>query len=359
MAETDEQVVQNQEEGTDQSGHFFRPKWQSMVIMVLLFVAFFLCFMFLMGWKFAVVLLVSLSLHEAGHLWAMWRCGMKLKGLYFLPGLGVAAVPASNFDSRGDEAFIAIMGPVWGLAAGVAAYVLHMVTGLPEFASAAWLCVLINLFNMIPVAPLDGGRVIRSALHGLSAQASVWVCSLFYMLSIIVIYQYNWVFALLIIFFGTQELMHHRLKVHLEDDFRRVKAAVQAGGAKFGQLLTDAETLILANGEHGDPEVQAALERLEPTDENMKLMDQAANARGNRLSLWPFGFMPVTPDDIFVSPMLLRLYLSEFKISPALTVGKGLMYIGLFLGLAAFLVILGMFCHEALPIAQWLQPLLG
>jgi len=117
---------------------------------------------YLFTWQFAVLILVSIFVHESGHVWAMKRCGIKTKGIYFIPFLGAAAVADEAFPSRSSETYIAIMGPIWGLALAVLTGLVYLVTGYPFFAAAASWMALINLFNLLPVNPLDGGRIFKS-----------------------------------------------------------------------------------------------------------------------------------------------------------------------------------------------------
>lgn len=101
-------------------------------------------------------------IHEYGHFYAMKLCKMKTKGIYLIPFFGGAAVADEDFKSRYDEAFIAMMGPWFGLACSVATGSLYYVAGNPIFAAGgAWMAT-INLINLLPVNPLDGGRVLKS-----------------------------------------------------------------------------------------------------------------------------------------------------------------------------------------------------
>ena len=70
---------------------------------------------YLFTWQMALMLMVLLFIHEYGHIWAMKKSNMKVKGMYFIPFLGAAAVPDDNFPDRKAESFVAIMGPIWGL----------------------------------------------------------------------------------------------------------------------------------------------------------------------------------------------------------------------------------------------------
>lgn len=116
----------------------------------------------LFSWKFALLLMIAVGFHESGHVWAMKRMGIKTKGFYFLPFIGGAAIAEENYRTYGENAYIAIMGPIWGLAMAFGAACLYWYTGNPLWAAAgAWMSTL-NLFNLLPVNPLDGGQLMRS-----------------------------------------------------------------------------------------------------------------------------------------------------------------------------------------------------
>lgn len=117
---------------------------------------------YLFTWQFALVIMVSLLFHEYGHVWAMQRCGLKTKGIYFIPFLGAAAVADEDFKSRRDEVYIAIMGPIWGLILAIITVIIYLKTGNAFFGAAAGWMAMVNLFNLLPINPLDGGRVMKS-----------------------------------------------------------------------------------------------------------------------------------------------------------------------------------------------------
>ncbi len=116
----------------------------------------------LFNWKFGLLLMIAVGWHESGHVWAMKRMGIKTKGFYFLPFIGGAAIAEEEYRTYGENAYIAIMGPVWGAMMAWGAGVLYWVTGNPIWAAAgAWMATL-NLFNLLPITPLDGGQLVRS-----------------------------------------------------------------------------------------------------------------------------------------------------------------------------------------------------
>ena|GEM_PF-3128753 len=116
------------------------------------------------SWKFAFALVLHVLVHECGHVFAMFRSGVSVRGIYLIPFFGGAAVSKGIAQTRWNSAYIALNGPVWGLllsAAFAAAHIglagAHPILG----ALAAW-GALINLFNLLPILPLDGGRVLTS-----------------------------------------------------------------------------------------------------------------------------------------------------------------------------------------------------
>lgn len=114
------------------------------------------------SWKFAAVLMSCLTVHEMGHVWAMKRLGIPHSGIHFIPFLGAVIVPETAFPSRKAEAFCALMGPIWGGSLAIVGYLAYLATGIPVLAGVASWFALVNVFNLIPVLPLDGGRVMAS-----------------------------------------------------------------------------------------------------------------------------------------------------------------------------------------------------
>jgi Zn-dependent protease len=129
---------------------------------LVLALASFAAYAFLFTWQFAVIILGMLVIHECGHLRCMRHYGMKTRGIYLIPLLGAAAVAEDNFPSRRAEATIALAGPLTGAVLAAGTGLLYFATRNGAFAAAAAWMALINLFNLLPVVPLDGGRVVKS-----------------------------------------------------------------------------------------------------------------------------------------------------------------------------------------------------
>ncbi|HYG69967.1 MAG TPA: site-2 protease family protein, partial [Anaeromyxobacteraceae bacterium] len=130
---------------------------------------------FLFSWKFAAALLVQLFVHEYGHVHAMRRTGMRVRGMYFVPFLGAMAVTDDAFTSRRQQAYVALAGPLWGALFSLVPAGLWLWTQDPMWAAIASWWAIINLFNLLPIAPLDGGRVMQSFAYSFSSTLGVAV----------------------------------------------------------------------------------------------------------------------------------------------------------------------------------------
>jgi Zn-dependent protease/CBS domain-containing protein len=116
----------------------------------------------------AVLLFASILLHELGHALQARREGMTIDGITLWLFGGVASFRGS-FPGPGPEFRIAIAGPLVSLALGILFAGFATLTGPPEQVDgvASWLGYInlsLLVFNLLPALPLDGGRVLRSAL---------------------------------------------------------------------------------------------------------------------------------------------------------------------------------------------------
>src|SRR5262245_43615098 len=110
---------------------------------------------------FALALTATLVFHEWGHLRAMRRCGIPTKGMYLIPFVGGIAV-GEQARTHWEDVYIAMMGPVYGLAMTIVCYLLYLATSSHLVGLVASVSALVNVFNLLPIHPLDGGRVVKA-----------------------------------------------------------------------------------------------------------------------------------------------------------------------------------------------------
>lgn len=116
----------------------------------------------LWGWKLALGLILSIYVHEIGHVAALRALGIKATAPMFVPGLGAFVRSKQYPASPREDAQVGLAGPIWGLGAAVAAWLLGSLTGHPVMLAVARLGAWINLFNLMPLGSLDGGRGFRA-----------------------------------------------------------------------------------------------------------------------------------------------------------------------------------------------------
>jgi Zn-dependent protease len=110
------------------------------------------------GWRFALGFVLSIYIHEMGHVAALQRYGIKATAPMFIPGFG-AMVRLNQYPANpAEDARVGLAGPLWGLGAAAFAYAVFLVTAIPFWAAIARTGGLLNLFNLIPVWQLDGSR---------------------------------------------------------------------------------------------------------------------------------------------------------------------------------------------------------
>ena len=113
----------------------------------------------LFGWKFAVGLVICIFIHEMGHVFAAYLLGIPVSAPIFIPFMGALILQKRSGGSAWNNALIGIGGPTFGCLAAAACYGLYLVTGNQLFLGLSLTGFLLNLFNMIPMFPLDGGWI--------------------------------------------------------------------------------------------------------------------------------------------------------------------------------------------------------
>lgn len=116
----------------------------------------------LWGWQFAFGLVVAIYVHEMGHVVALQRLGIRASAPMFIPGLGAFVRLKQYPASAREDARVGLAGPLWGLGASLAFYLAFLATGWGSLGGIARFSAWINLFNLLPVWQLDGGRGMRA-----------------------------------------------------------------------------------------------------------------------------------------------------------------------------------------------------
>lgn len=124
-------------------------------------------YVFAFGWTFAVVLMLSLLVHELGHYFAFRAYGLPARLPAFVPFLGAFTVGSAPEDPE-HAGLIALAGPLAGLALAGICYAIGSSARDSFWLAAAYLGGLLNAINLIPFPPMDGGRVALSIVRAQS-----------------------------------------------------------------------------------------------------------------------------------------------------------------------------------------------
>ena len=111
------------------------------------------------GWPYAAGVVVLLFVHEMGHFIAARQCGLNVGAPTFIPFLGAwIELKDQPLDVR-TEAYIAFAGPLVGTVGAVAFYLWGRWTDNSLLLAISYAGLFLNLFNLIPISPFDGGRI--------------------------------------------------------------------------------------------------------------------------------------------------------------------------------------------------------
>lgn len=149
------------------------------------------------GWAFSVGFVLLLLVHEMGHVIQLRREGIEASAPMFIPFLGAVISAKSLGKDAAAEARVGLAGPVLGTIATLVPLGIWLATGNDLWRALAYIGFLINLFNLIPVVPLDGGR----AMAALSPW--VWFAGFAGLIAVTILYP-NPIMILVLLFGGLE-----------------------------------------------------------------------------------------------------------------------------------------------------------
>jgi Zn-dependent protease len=124
--------------------------------------AFFAVYWSIFGWRFALGFVVCIYIHEMGHVMALRKYDIAASAPMFIPFVGAIVRMKQYPGNVGEDARVGLAGPIWGLGSAVAAWLAAITTGLPIWYAIAHTAAWLNLFNLLPIWQLDGGRGFRA-----------------------------------------------------------------------------------------------------------------------------------------------------------------------------------------------------
>ena len=152
------------------------------------------------GWPFAVGFVLLLLVHEMGHVIQLRREGIEASAPMFIPFMGAFVAAKSLGDDAGAEARVGLAGPILGSLACLIPVAIWQATGNEFWQALAFVGFFLNLFNLLPVLPLDGGRAM--------AALSPWAWYVGYAALVALTFAFPNPVMLLILLLGGMETWH-------------------------------------------------------------------------------------------------------------------------------------------------------
>ncbi len=178
------------------------------------------------GWKFALGFVLLLLVHEMGHVFQLRREGVEASAPMFIPFLGAVISAKSLGDDAAAEARVGLAGPILGSIGTLVPVGIWLATGEEFWQALAFVGFFLNLFNLLPVLPLDGGRAM--------AALSPWVWIAGFAALIALTFFFPNPVMLLILLFGGMET------------YRRFKARNTPEGRAFHRVPPRTRAMVAA-----------------------------------------------------------------------------------------------------------------
>ena len=161
------------------------------------------------GWWFGIGLVFLLFVHEMGHVLEAKRQGLPVSAPLFIPFLGALITLKQMPHNAWNEAKLAIAGPIVGSAGAAAVWIAGVAADSNHLKALAFLGFFLNLFNLLPVWQLDGGRIV-GALH-----PALWLVGFLALLALVFVAP-NPILIIILIFSGMELWQRWRTRNHPE-----------------------------------------------------------------------------------------------------------------------------------------------
>jgi len=193
-------------------------------------------FLLLRGHLSSILLLVIvIFLHEMGHFIAMKRFGYRDVQMFFIPFMGAYVSGEPHRVSQFQKAITLMAGPIPGIILGLIFGWLYFQTGHQFYFQASILFLLLNVFNLLPVSPLDGGQLMETIFfHSNRSIQTLFILASSILLAVFAIRSKQWLFLILV------PLLLIRLRSM--NNLGRIRKQLDAEGVNYHQTYEELST---------------------------------------------------------------------------------------------------------------------
>ena len=184
------------------------------------------------GWQFAVGFVLLIFVHECGHLLAAKKVGLKVSAPAFIPFMGALITLREAPPNAWIEAIVGIGGPLLGTIGAAACAGIFYLTNNHLFLALAYTGFFLNLFNLAPISPLDGGRIVTALSPWL------WIVGYAVLIGMLILH-FNFIVLLILIVSLPRLSSLFRRKTEAERRYFEVTPAqrLEMGAMYFGLIL--------------------------------------------------------------------------------------------------------------------------
>lgn len=257
-------------------------------------------FWWLAGWKDAVLLVVLIVLHEAGHALAMWITGRGVRVITLIPFIGGMAVPKRMYESDAQHAFVALMGPGMSLLPTLGLIWFAYSNESQLAAHAGFMFAFINGINLLPLTPLDGGVAVNALLHAVHRRLALAIAWLGTCAGLVLAFYFQSVLLGIVFVFAGLQLIQQASFNLQRKRLRWFQAPVVLGGLV---LTCGAYAVAIAHG----GKLEYALGLLAPTE---------ANASGAGDEEPSHCWMPATSEQALEAFLDTQLQIDDWRATP-------------------------------------------
>lgn len=189
------------------------------------------------GWPFAVGLVLLLFVHEMGHVIQLRREGVEASAPIFIPFLGAMIATKSLGDDAAAEARVGLAGPILGTIGTLIPLAIYLATGSDLWRALAYLGFFINLINLLPVLPLDGGRAM--AVLG----PKIWIAGVLIAIAATVIFLGPFMLIFVALLGGPE--LYHRFKNRNSEESRAFHSVPTGTKVAVGAVYLSLAALLI------------------------------------------------------------------------------------------------------------------
>ena len=166
-------------------------KFNNNFIQILLVILSIIVYTISFNFYISVSLVTAIILHELGHFCAAKKLKLSVQGCYLIPYVGGALILSDDYQSYKQQAIVALAGPISGTILATILYIVYVITGNLHLGSLLYIVSVINICNLLPLSPLDGGQVIYSIISSFSNKMGLWWKSISILVMFFILFKIN------------------------------------------------------------------------------------------------------------------------------------------------------------------------